>query len=68
MTFVVRLQGGRVGIRGQVIEVGTGAARLFEDLEEVVAFIRARWWRSRKARVQAIARSRPPKEDEAGRG
>jgi hypothetical protein len=41
-TFVIRLRRATRALRGQVLEVGTGAARLFDDLADAMAFIRAR--------------------------
>jgi hypothetical protein len=41
-TFVIRLRRAAKALRGQVVEVGTGAARLFEDLGDAMAFIEAR--------------------------
>ena len=37
--FVIRLQRTSGGVRGQVVAVETGAARLFEDLNDAMAFI-----------------------------
>lgn len=36
---MIRLQRTSGGIRGQVVAVETGAARLFEDLNDAMAFI-----------------------------
>jgi len=41
-TFVIRLRRAARALRGQVVEVGAGAARLFEDLGDAMAFIEAR--------------------------
>ncbi len=40
-TFVIRVRPDRQALRGQVVAVATGAARLFEDLADAMAFIRA---------------------------
>ncbi len=40
-TFVIRIQRDRQALRGQVVAVATGAARLFEDLADAMTFIRA---------------------------
>ncbi len=41
-TFLIRIQRRDGGVRGQVVTVGTGATRLFDDLREAMAFIEAR--------------------------
>lgn len=39
--FVVRVQRGGGGVRGQVVAIASGASRLFADLREAIAFIEA---------------------------
>ena len=41
-TFVIHVQRDRQALRGQVVAVADGATRLFEDLDDAVAFILAR--------------------------
>jgi len=38
--FVIRVHRDRHGLRGQVVAVESGAARLFEDLGDALAFIK----------------------------
>lgn len=41
MAFVLRVERGERGVRGQLVAVRTGQTRLFDDLRDAVAFIEA---------------------------
>lgn len=41
MSFVIRVQEGKSGLRGQVVAVATGLTSLFDDLRDAMAFIEA---------------------------
>jgi len=57
-TFVIRVRRAARALRGQVVEVGTGAARLFDDLADATAFIRARVDQREDSAVECDARSK----------
>lgn len=61
-TFVIRVRRDRQALRGQVVAVATGEARLFEDLADAMAFIRA------QVEEGQGETARPPAATPTGRG
>jgi len=57
--FVIRVHRDRHGLRGQVVAVESGASRLFDDLGDALAFI--------KAQVDAEAGPAAPEEKDRDR-
>jgi hypothetical protein len=69
LVFVIRIEHGRHGLRGQVAAVGSGASRLFSDLADAVTFIRAAIDdRETKSTGPPDADKRPRRADEVGDG
>ncbi len=54
MAFVIRVHRAAGGVRGQVVAVATGLARMFDNLRDALAFIETQ-----------IDREDPPPEDGA---